>query len=180
MKNIIILYLLLVFGISFSQEIKFEEVVKVDSTITKDELFNRARSWIAKSYNNEKYVIATEDRANGEISGNGSMNYSPGRMFFGAANAEGDIDYKINIFVKEGRYKFIFHSFRHNGSSGLGNTPISYGLLTTDETAPRPSRGGANNKAWSDIKMQASEKIKKTILSLKESMNKSYEANNNW
>ena len=55
---------------------KFEEVVKVGSTTTtttttKEELFNRARSWIGKNYNSEKHVISTENRSNGELSGNG-------------------------------------------------------------------------------------------------------------
>ncbi|WP_157969131.1 DUF4468 domain-containing protein [Chryseobacterium piscium] len=154
--------------------------MKADSTITKDELFNRARSWIGKNYNSEKHVISTEDRSNGEISGNGSMTYKTNKLYFGVGAVMGDIDYKINIFVKDGRYKYSFHSFRHTGTYVGGSNPISYGLLTEDQEAPKPTRGRTNNKAWKDIKVQASIKIKETIESLKQAMNKEYEASKDW
>lgn len=180
MKNIILSLILLLSGVISAQELKYEEVVKVDSTITKDELFNRARSWIGKTYNNEKYVISIEDRANGELSGNAIMNYNPTVIFFGVAAVAGEIDYKINIFVKDGRYKYIFDSFRHTGSYVSGSRPISYGIITEQKEAARPSRGSASNKAWRDIKEQISFKTKKTIESLKESMNKKYEGGGDW
>ncbi|WP_312176431.1 DUF4468 domain-containing protein [Chryseobacterium sp.] len=163
-----------------AQEFKFEEVVKADSTATKDELFNRARSWIGKTYNDEKYVIATEDRTTGEISGNGAMNYNTKKLYFGVGAVMGDVDYKINIYVKNGRYKYVFHSFRHTGSYVGGSAPISYGLLTDESEAPKPSRGGANNKAWNDIKEQTRTKIIRTIESLKAAMSTKYEGSGEW
>lgn len=180
MKKTFIVFTLLLSILFFSQEFKFEEVVKVDSLVTKDELFNRARSWIGKAYNNEKDVISTEDRNSGEISGNGSMTYRSTKIFFGVAAVEGDIDYKINIFVKDGRYKYSFHSFRHTGSYVFGSLPISYGIVTASGESPKPSRGGGSNKAWNDIKSQTEIKIKKTIEELKEAMNKKYEGSNDW
>jgi len=167
-------------NIVFGQEFQFEEVVKLDSTVTKDELFNRARSWFGKTYNNEKYVIATEDRSTGEISGNGSMNYNTRKLYFGVGAVIGDVDYKINIYVKDGRYKYVFHSFRHTGSYVGGSSPISYGMLTKDSEVPKPSRGGANSKAWNDIREQTEIKIKKTIEGLKSSMSIKYEGSGEW
>ncbi|NML69975.1 DUF4468 domain-containing protein [Chryseobacterium sp. RP-3-3] len=180
MKKAFTLFTFLFSILIFSQELQFEEVVKVDSTVTKDELFNRARSWIGKTYNDEKYVLATEDRVNGELSGNGSMSYRTGKLYFGVGAVIGDVDYKINIFVKDGRYKYSFHSFRHIGTNVPGGSAISYGLLTVSDNAPKPSRGGANNKAWNDIKDHTSVKIKQTIESLKEAMNKKYEGSSDW
>ncbi|MCY0967892.1 DUF4468 domain-containing protein [Chryseobacterium wangxinyae] len=180
MKKLTSVFILLFSTMLFSQDFQFEEVVKVDSTVTKDELFNRARTWFGKTYNNEKFVIATEDRQNGELSGNGSMNYKTGKLYFGVGAVMGDVDYKINIFVKDGRYKYLFHSFRHEGTNVGGGTAISYGLLTDSSEAPKPSRGGANNKAWNDIKDQSTLNIKKTIESLKEAMNNKYEGSKDW
>ncbi|MEA1849255.1 DUF4468 domain-containing protein [Chryseobacterium sp. MHB01] len=180
MKKLLIFLSLLFSIFLLSQEFKFEEVVRVDSTVTKNELFNRARSWIGKTYNDEKYVIATEDRATGELSGNGSMNYNTKRLYFGVGAVIGDVYYKINIYVKDGRYKYVFHSFRHTGSYVGGSAPISYGLLTEDTEAPKPSRGGANNKAWNDIKEQTRIKIKRTIEDLKSSMSTKYEGSGEW
>lgn len=180
MKNTITLFTLLLSIFALSQDFQFEEVVKVDSTTTKDELFNRARSWFGKTYNNEKFVISTEDRINGEISGNGSMNYRTNKLYFGVAAVEGDIDYKINIYVKDGRYKYTIHSFRHSGSPAGMSSPINYGILTNSNEAPKPSRGGPNNKAWNDIKNVAKTKTNKIIEDLKEYMNKQYEASKDW
>ncbi|KUJ53994.1 DUF4468 domain-containing protein [Chryseobacterium aquaticum] len=180
MKKLLTFFILLFSTVVFSQELQFEEVVKVDSTATKDELFNRARTWFGKTYNNEKFVISTEDRVNGEISGNGSMTYRTGKLYFGVGAVIGDVNYKVNIFVKDGRYKYLFHSFRHEGTDVGGGSAISYGLLTNSSDAPKPSRGGANNKAWNDIKEQTAIKIKKTIESLKEAMNKKYEGSKEW
>ena len=180
MKKLLTFFILLFSTVVFSQELQFEEVVKVDSTATKDELFNRARTWFGKTYNNEKFVISTEDRTNGEISGNGSMSYRTGKLYFGVGAVIGDVNYKVNIFVKDGRYKYLFHSFRHEGTDVAGGSAISYGLLTNSSDAPKPSRGGSNNKAWNDIKDQTAIKIKKTIESLKEAMNKKYEGSKEW
>lgn len=180
MKKIFCLITLLFSVIIFSQEFQFEDVVKVDSTISKDELFNRARTLIGKTYNNEKFVIATEDRNNGELSGNGIMLYHPGRIFFGRDVVKGEVNYKINIYVKDGKYKYVFHSFRHTGSNVGMNSPINYGMITSSTVAPKPSRGGASNTAWKDIKEESEFNIKKIIESLKEAMNKKYEASKDW
>lgn len=180
MKKIFTLLSLIFSLVIFAQDFQFEEVVKVDSTITKEELFNRARTWIGKTYNNEKFVIATEDKNNGELSGNGMMNYHPGRNYFGSGVVKGEVNYKINIYVKDGRYKYLFHSFRHTGSSIGMNQPINYGMITGSADAPKPSRGGSSNTAWKDIKEESEFKIKKIIESLKASMNKEYEASKEW
>lgn len=180
MKKTITLFTFLISILALSQDFQFEDVIKVDSTISKEELFNRARTWIGKTYNNEKFVIATEDRNNGELSGNGIMNYHPGRNFFGSGVVKGEVNYKINIYVKDGRYKYVFHSFRHTGSSIGTNKPIDYGILTGSSEASRPSRGGVSNTAWKDIKEESEFKIRKIIESLKEAMNKEYEASKDW
>ncbi|KAA0126399.1 DUF4468 domain-containing protein [Chryseobacterium sp. SN22] len=180
MKKSFFLFSILLSSVLFSQELKYEEVVNVDSLTTRDELFNRARSWIGKTYNDERYVIATEDRSTGELSGNGSFLYDTKKLYFGVWTVIGHIDYKVNIFVKDGRYKYIIHSFRHTGTSIDGNSPTNYGLITEGSDVPRPSRGGPNKKAWNDIKEMAKIKAERLINSLKEAMNKKYAATDNW
>lgn len=180
MKKLILFYFLITSINIFSQELKYEEVVKVDSTLTKEEIFNRARHWIGKSFNDEKYVISTEDRTSGEISGNGVLNYSPSKMYYGARFTKGIVSFKINIFIKDGRYKYVVDSFRHEGSRIGQSWDISYGQLTTSDKAPNPNHGEPYDKAWMDIKIQTNDKVLKMIESLKFSMNKRYEGNNNW
>lgn len=170
---------LLIFLLSIpllSQELKYEEVVTVDSTITKEELYNRARSWYADNYKSEKDVMSIDDKSLGEISGNGAIRYEPRGLYFGALCAVGYISYKINIYVKDGRYKYNLHSFIHEGTrcSG-GGSLVSYGLLTEEKEHPtRP------NKGWREVKELAKTTSEILIKSLKEAMSRKHETSKDW
>lgn len=180
MKKAIVLFTMFFGVLVFSQELKYEEVIKVDSLSTKDELFNRARAWVVKTYNDEKSVLSIQDKESGELSGSGSMRYESSRMFFGVLCVNGNISYKFSIFLKDGRYKYLFHCFVHSGSYFENSKPISYGMLTLNDKSPEPSRGSANDKAWSEIKLKASLRMTELISKLKEGMSKKYEGSNDW
>lgn len=180
-KIILILTVLTLSTFSYSQEpLKWEEVVIVDSTITKDELFIRARHWFSTTFKSEKDVISISDKKTGEISGNSLLSYKSGRFYFGVSCVNGPVNFKINVYVKDGRYKYVFHSFFHEGSYSDGSRPISYGELTNSKVAPKPTRGGPNNKAWMEIKEQTTIQIDMLMNSLKLEMSKKPEANDNW
>ncbi len=180
-KAFLILLVMSMSTLIYSQEpLKWEEVVTVDSTVNKTELFNRARQWFSSTFKSEKDVISISDKESGEISGNAVVEYKSGRFYFGVVCVNGYVNFKINVFVKDGRYKYVFHSFDHEGSFYEGNKPISYGILTNSEIAPKPTRGGANNKAWAEIKEQTASQVIALINSLKIAMSQKSEAQNNW
>lgn len=174
MKKRVTLLALLFSIFIFSQEFKIEEVVKVDSLATKDELYNRARIWAKDNYKFKNNIITTEDREVGEISGVGSMDYRADKKY------KGPITYKFNIFLKEGRFKYVFHSFDHKGSRGNICNRINFGILTVVEYAPDKGRGIAYDTGWTDVKLKASEKILILSAELKAAMNKKYEGSNDW
>ncbi|AZA50335.1 DUF4468 domain-containing protein [Chryseobacterium carnipullorum] len=147
MKNIITILSLFLSTFLFSQDFQFEEVVKVDSTITKDELFNRARTWTSQAFSSKNNMITTEDKQAGEISGVGHYDYRADKKYKGSSCVEGPITYKFSIFVKDGRYKYVFNSFDHKGSRGNICNRIDYGRLTLAEEAPEKGRGIAYNYA---------------------------------
>lgn len=175
MKKTLTVLTLLFSTITFAQDFQFEEVVKVDSTITKEELYNRARSWLSKTYKSEKDVMSIEDKSSGELSGNGALRYDPKSLYFAADCARGYINYKINFYFKDGRYKYNIHSFRHEGTRCNSGSILSYGILTESE---KPERGA--KRGWIEIKEIAKKDANKTIQSLKEAMNKQYEASKDW
>jgi hypothetical protein len=180
-KTFLILSLLMITILSFSQEpLKWEEVVNVDSTTTKTELFNRARHWFSNTFKSEKDVISISDKDAGEISGNAVVEYKSTRFYVGVVCVNGYVNFKINVYVKDGRYKYIIHSLIHEGSYYDGNKPISYGLLTESQIPPKPTRGGANKKAWAEIKAQATSQIDALINSLKTEMATKSEAQDDW
>ncbi len=55
---------------SITHLITFTDVVLIDSS-SKDEIYLKAREWVAKTYNSSKSVIEIEDKENGKIIGNG-------------------------------------------------------------------------------------------------------------
>ncbi|MCS4302552.1 DUF4468 domain-containing protein [Chryseobacterium sp. BIGb0232] len=53
--------------IVFSQELKFEEVIQTDSSLTKEELFSRARTWAGQNFKSGKNSITTEEKTGAKI-----------------------------------------------------------------------------------------------------------------
>lgn len=180
MKKIFTLLAFLFSMFIFSQEFQFEEVVKTDSTITKDELFNRARIWVTQNFKSKNNFITTEDRVAGEISGSGLMDYRADKKYKGSSCVEGPVTYKFNVFLKDGRYKYVFNSFDHKGSRGNICNRIDYGRLTLVAEAPEKGRGIAYNYAWEDVKYQTGTKVQSLVSDLKEAMNKKYEGSSDW
>lgn len=172
MKKIITLLTFLLFHFTFSQELKFEEVVKVDSSITKDELFKRARIWANQSFKSKKIDINIEDVDNGEIAGTGVIDYRTKKRFLGASCLEGPVNYKMNIYVKDGRYKYQFHAFNHKGSKGTNCRRLDLGVLRYE---PQNT-----DKGFVDITEKISDNIEYHIVNLKQAMNKEYEASKDW
>lgn len=175
MKNLFVILFICSVSFIYGQELKFEQVVKVDSTITKAELYNRARSWYAATYKSEKDVMSISDKDLGEISGNGAIRFDPKTFYFGSVCARGWVMYKINIYVKEGRYKYNFHTFVHEGTRCPGGGLVSFGILTLDKEHKTES-----NKGWREVKEVINAQIESLIKSLNEAMNKKHEINNEW
>lgn len=180
-KTFLILIVIFLSTLSYSQQpLKWEEVVTVDSTVNKTELFNRARQWFSNNLRSEKDVFSISDKESGEISGTAVVEYKSDRFYFGVVCINGFVIFKVNVYVKDGRYKYVFHSFYHEGSYFDGNNPISYGILTNSKYAPKPTRGLANNKAWAEIKDQTTSQINALITSLKTAMSQKSEVQDDW
>ncbi len=180
MKTILtILFCSLVITIS-GQELKYEEVVHVDSTATKDELYTRARSWVRNTFNKKNSIIEVDDKASGEITASGIVDYRKRKNYFGASCVEGPVRLTLSIYVKDGRYKYVFHSFDHKGSGGSGCRHTDYGIITLDDKAPKPSWGEPRDKAWNDIKAFISETVLLNVSDLKKAMNIQSDISKHW
>ncbi|WP_284461173.1 DUF4468 domain-containing protein [Chryseobacterium sp.] len=166
--------------LTYSQELKYEEVVITESTATKDELYYRARRWIGQNFNKKTSSINIDDKNIGEISASGVIDYRNKKSYFGSGCVEGPIRINLSIFLKDGKYKYSFHSFYHNGSGGYGCRKTDYGIITIAEKAPQPSWGEPSDKAWKDIKGVIEENVQLNIKDLKEAMTKKNETSKDW
>jgi len=166
----------------FSQnELIYSEVIKVDSNISKSELYNRAKTWFVTTYNSSNDVLQLDDKENGQLIGRAIIKYKSKRTYMGSDLTIGYIKYTIKIFVKDGRYKYEISNFIHK--STYYTNPSSMGLITVDEfplIKPRNLTKNVSNKIWLDIKNQINNNISNLILGLKLDMLKETETKINW
>ena len=112
---------------SITKKITYSDIVSVDQSTSKLELFSRAREWFAKTYNSSTSVIQMEDKESGKLIGKAVMQvYRNGIL---GDREHGRVNYTISIYVKDGRYKYIVADFNHTGQYLVGGIRVpDYGL----------------------------------------------------
>ncbi len=129
------------------------EALKIDGVeyvkeASKNELYNRARLWLADVFVSSVDVIQFEDEEKGQLIVKANMKYYP-NIYRCSNFSDKRINFTLRIYCKEGRYKYEFENFIHQGSL--------IGLITTRYECPDPApRGGCGqkwmDKSWWDIK----------------------------
>jgi len=178
MKRVFALWLLtLVVKVSIGQDtiqpLSFSEVVKVDSSLTKDQLFASARTWFNEEFKSFKDVNQITDKETGEITIKGIIYTRYLVDGFGSPHAEWPCNTKcqISVLVKDGRYKYEFSNFR---DECLQNELATLGLLTT--SSERLSKGYMHkviNGQWVELKGKVETIVHEMIERLKVAMTKS-------
>lgn len=180
MKKVFTILIFTVIANLSAQDLKFEQVIKIDSSLAKAELFNRARSWAKENYNTKNNYIVTEDPNSGEISGTGVIEYRTSNKYRGYSCVEGPIKFSFSIYVKDGRYKYQFNAFDHKGSAGNLCRAGNFGRISEDGEAPSIGKGIAYETALKDVREKLAIKIDAIAKSLRLGMNKKYETSKDW
>jgi len=175
MKRLIILALLHLSIFVYAQEkppITYEEVVKVDS-VTKEELFIRARSWFNSAFKSSKDVLNINDKETGELTGKVLTEFYS-KNFAGSGGTKGVLRYSVTIQVKEGRYKYLITNFIHE-STAISAFPYSFNLITEDVECPyklgMTTRKWRNN-LWKELQGKSRTQGEILAVSIKDAMNK--------
>jgi len=144
-------------------KVVYTEVVQVDGVL-KDELFDRAYSWVLKNANRE---LQTQDKANGIVIGSG---HTPTLTVVQVVRHNaGIVKYSISVAVKDGRYKYDFSHFEHEGAAENSEWD-SGGSLDNEKSASRSGMRGMLQRVWNKIKEKTDENIRTLIISLKAAM----------
>ena len=124
------------------------------------ELYLRALSWFATSFQSSNEVIQFKDAQAGKIIGRAVHAYNPG-VFMSSACTKGYIDYTITVEFKDSRYRLTLNSFSHRYIGyGCQGPPYSFGVILNDEFCNSTQYSGFNApKSWlrnvcSDIRTQ--------------------------
>jgi hypothetical protein len=180
MKSLTVLPLLLIRLAAFSQQIvtpslpidsttrliTYSEVVKLDTSLKKIELFSRAREWFAKNYNSSNNVIQMEDKESGKIVGKALMRVY--HKALGSDHPSSHINYTISIYLKDGRFKYEIANFYHTGD---GNKMPDYGSCEEMINTKKKYLGISYQKTFTYYLLQLDANTRSLIVSLKASMN---------
>ncbi len=147
-----------------SGKVQFTEVVPMEGR-TKDELFSAAKAWFTGFYADQSEEIYMNDRYEGKLAGQFNM-FIEIDMYGKQANA-GAIAYNMQLFVKEGKYKYNISGIEHEANrSRLGTA----GAIEND--VPECGTRNMQQRYWDDIKKQAHTRFVEMVGGLKEGMNK--------
>lgn len=157
---------------SLTNKITYTEVINVDSSLNRQELFSRAREWFAKTYKSSTNVIQMEDKENGEIVGKALMQAYCKSL--GSDRQCGFINYTISVYLKDGRFKYEITDFYHSGQYVSGGSAIpDYGpceaWINDKRKYPMMSQKGVQKISNYFLK-QLDENIHSLIVNLKQSM----------
>lgn len=147
-----------------SGKVQFTEVVEMEGR-TKDELFSAAKNWFMPYFSEQSEEIYQNDRYEGKLAGQFNM-FMEIDMYGKLANA-GAITYNMQLFVKDGKYKYNISGLEHEANrSRLG----SAGAIEND--VPECGTRNMQQRYWNDIRKQAHSNFIALVGSLKEGMKK--------
>lgn len=156
---------------SFTHKITYTEVVILDSSTSKLELYSRVREWFAKTYNSAMNVIQMDDKENGKIIGKALMKVYF-KTIFNSNYSGGNINYTISIYVKDGKYKYEITDFYHTGElAGNGDRIPDGGPCEDLLNRTKGFWGNSYKKTYFLFLTQMNEKIESLTTDLKLFMN---------
>ncbi|WP_312351242.1 DUF4468 domain-containing protein [Empedobacter sp.] len=183
MKKILLFTALLFAFVVSAQGVKpitYTEVVSVsDSTKSAKQLYASAKMWFTQLFKDPREVIILDDAENNILVGRGNIPYKS-KIFLGSATREGRIYFDVTIACKDGRYKYDFTNFMHEGDG------VNLGLITDEEflsTMKGAFAGGPKNykiKVTNELRDLIASRVLPSITSLKTEMDKKIITKEDW
>lgn len=172
-KNILYIFLI-TNSLVLAQPFEFEKIIVTDSLETKDILFNRLSSrlieYIGGQDKYEKNIIHS-DKELGVIKFKQLLAYKKGLR-----SDDGFVDYNVNVYFKDGRFKIVLSDFIHRGKG------ISLNKVTYDEEYPHKQSDFLKfrKKAWKELKSYIELEVPAIILSIEMLIQTPTEIENDW
>ncbi|MCW3127216.1 MAG: hypothetical protein JWO03_2874 [Bacteroidetes bacterium] len=153
--------------------IVYSEVVKADSTLTSKILFERARGWFTDAFKDSKNVLEVNDKESGELKGKGTMKVYC--KAYGQTMSWGYLHFKINVSVKDGKYKFEIGPYENeyipmSYQDNTGSVPVLTDAVESPSFRWMMAGQKQRNSVWDQMKAQANENSKQLSESLKKAM----------
>ncbi|MFL5730265.1 MAG: DUF4468 domain-containing protein [Cytophagaceae bacterium] len=139
-----------------TQKYTYMEIVVTEGS-TKDQLFNKAKTWGSL----HKYTVIKEDKEKGEylVQGTFGVKYpapQPGLYH------DGTVSWMMNVYAKDGKYKYVLTNFVHASPKGNG------GKLESKD--PECGKFTLTPNGWAVIKKDSKVKLEAIVKDLKTTM----------
>ncbi|WP_353166993.1 DUF4468 domain-containing protein [Empedobacter brevis] len=183
MKKLFTFLMLMISFSAFSQDTikpySFSEIIQVsDNSKTAKTLYANAKIWYTRNFKNPKEVIILDDPENNIIIGRGNIPYNSD-IFMGSNQRKGYITFDITIACKDGKYKYNFSNFTHEGNTA------NFGIITNEEflSTMKGMSGGPKGykiKVTNELREKIKNRILPVIDDLKSEMNKEILTKQDW
>lgn len=152
-----------------TKKITYSEVIRLDTSISKTELYSAAKEWFAKTYKSATDVIQYAEKDEGKIVGRAlfKVNF---KTIFGTDYPGGHINYTISIYTKDGRYKYEITDFYHVGMLTESGRIPDGGPCEDLIHETKGFMGNSYKKTYLLFLIQLDENMKALIDSLKKEM----------
>ncbi len=161
-----------------SEKWVFSNVIIVDSTIKKNQLYSKVKQWFSESFVSSKNVIDNADKDEGVIYGHAVINTDN--------STYGYVNFNIEIRCKDGRVKYTLRDFTHKDGlavNAFGESMPGWGTFDIGPLAQKElpeyidysntGRGkNGREKLWNEVKNISKISAYNLIQSLKSNLRK--------
>ena len=147
---------------SNTYRITYQQVVELPN-LKSEELYLKAKEWFSNAFVRGKSVIDLDDDKGFKIIGKGTVNITF-KNELGNIGDGGNVSFKISLFFKDNRYKYIITDFIHEQSPGMTSRRAIGGPLESEK--PACGRYLLPMKYWERVHEDTQSQIEQLILSL--------------
>ena len=151
---------------------QYQEVVTVDNSVKKDQLYKNAKVYFIDVFNNTRDVIQYDDKEEGKIIGKGFFTECDNKMVFaGVAYLKWDVHYNTEIICKDGKYRLRFYDIVITQNAHLAQYNYGTQYLTAKDVYDRlPLQKGAYKTLYPRLINRMVAQLKASTNTLKEYM----------
>jgi hypothetical protein len=153
---------------------QFEEVVKVDSTFKKDQLYRNAKAYFMNIFAGAKDAFQYDDRKECIIIGKGFMQVSDiKRVFPAVAVLKWDVYYNLEVTCEDGKYRYRLYDILITKEAHVSENTFRNVHLTIAEAYDNiPKHRGFYKTLYPKVINKLVAELKTNITGLKENMAK--------
>jgi len=157
---------------------QFQEVVSVDNSVTKDQLYKKAKAYFMDVFTGAQNAFQYDDAQEGRIVGKGQLTVSDYKSVFpSVAVLKWDINYNTEIICKDGKYRVRIYDIVVTKESHVSESNSrTVNFTIPDLYAGMAKQRGSYKTLYPKVFNKMASDLKERMSSMKEYMDKNNKA----